>query len=62
MSILRDHPDIEWTERTGYPEWNQPQSIYCGECAKCLDDEDIFEDAQYEHLCEECLLRIHRKW
>ena len=59
---LRDHPDIEWCERTGYPSWNQPQTHYCGECGKALDEEEEYEDAGYEYLCADCLLFLHRKW
>lgn len=59
---LREHPDIESALRTGYGLHNQPQSTYCEECGKCLDDEDEYEDAQHEYLCEECLLSLHKKW
>lgn len=60
--MLRDHPDIEWVERTGYTKWNQPQSVYCEECGKCLDDEEQYDDSNHEYLCEECLLSLHKKW
>ena len=56
------HPEITWAERTGYPSWNQPTSHFCEECGKCLDDEDEYEDAQHDCLCEECLLVLHKKW
>lgn len=56
------HPEIDWIERTGYPSYAQPKKIYCGECGKCLDDEDIYEDRLYEYLCEDCLLFFHKKW
>jgi hypothetical protein len=60
--MMREHPEIESALRTGYPTWNQPKSIYCEECGKCLDDEDEYEDINHEHLCEECLLTLHKKW
>lgn len=56
------HPEILCAERTGYPSWNQPESYYCSECGKCLDDDDIYEDTQHEYLCEDCLLSLHKKW
>ena len=56
------HPDITWCERTGYTQDNQPESHYCERCGTCLDDEDEYEDALHEHLCESCLLAIHKKW
>lgn len=59
---LREHPDIEWAQRTGYPSWNQPKSNHCEECGKCLDDEEIYETDMHEFLCEECLLTLHKKW
>lgn len=57
-----DHPDIVSAMRTGYGVYNQPKSVYCEECGKCLDDEDEYEDATHEYLCEECLLSLHKKW
>ena len=62
MSDLREHPDIEWAHKTGYGSHNQPKSTYCEECHKCLDDEDEYEDATHDFLCEECLLMLHKKW
>ena len=62
MIDLREHPDIEWAHRTGYPSWNQPKSHYCEECGECLDDMDEYEDADHEFLCEDCLLSLHKKW
>ena len=29
MRQLPDHPDIEWTLRTGYPSWMQPEDRDC---------------------------------
>ena len=61
-NMLGDHPDIVWAERTGYPSWNQPKSIYCEECGKCLDDEPVYESGVHDCLCDECLLALHKKW
>ena len=45
MIQLRDHPEIEWCERTGYPSWRQPSNkkTYCGECGKDITDADQLE-------------------
>lgn len=57
-----DHPEIECAMRTGYPSWNQPQSTYCEECGKNLDDATVYEDNCHEYLCLECLKNLHEKW
>ena len=57
-----EHPDITSALRTGYPSWDQPESVFCGECGKCIDDETVYGDRYYENLCENCLLVLHRKW
>ena len=62
MMHIPDHPEIVSAMRTGYPTWNQPQSIHCGECGKNLDGETVYEDRYYEHLCADCLLMLHEKW
>ena len=59
---LRDHPEVEWIERTGYPSWNQPESEYCEKCGDCLDSEYVYSDSIYDTLCEDCLKLLHRKW
>lgn len=61
MTNLREHPDIEWAHRTGYPKWNQPRSYYCEECGICLDDETAYEDVSHTYLCKDCLLTLHEK-
>lgn len=58
---MRDHPVIEWCERTGYPQWNQPKSCYCQNCGECLDNKEVYADRAYEFLCKECLLILHEK-
>lgn len=60
LPYVPDHPDIQWAERTGYPQWNQPKDYYCGECG-CEIDGEIYEDSGYEYLCEDCILRLHKK-
>lgn len=58
MDYCPDHPEIEWAEKTGYPSWNQP---HC--CDKCGEElgEYVYYDLDYDNLCEDCLLELHRK-
>lgn len=42
MRQLPDHPDIEWTLRTGYPSWMQPK--------RDLDVDDEYSTEDYEEL------------
>ena len=60
--MMLEHPDITNALRTGYPLGSEPQSHYCEECGKCLDDEDEYEDVRHEFLCGHCLLSLHKKW
>lgn len=62
FETIPDHPEIVSAMRTGYPTWNQPESHYCEECGKCLDDEEVYECCGYEFLCLECLCATHKKW
>lgn len=62
MKGIPDHYEIQSIERTGYPAYAQPVSHYCEECGKCLDDEDEYEDANHEYLCDSCLCALHKKW
>lgn len=59
--MMLQHPEITWAEQTGYPSFNQPTSIYCCDCGNEITDETIYEDDNYEFLCEYCLKRLHRK-
>lgn len=59
MQVL-EHPEITCAERTGYPSWNQPMEIYCGECGQEIEGE-IYEDEYYQFLCEKCLKFLHKK-
>ena len=59
---IPDHPDIVSAMKTGYGLHNQPKSYYCGECGECLDNQEIYETENYEFLCENCLLILHKKW
>lgn len=54
------HPEIDWIERTGYPSYNQPKEIYCGECGKDITDSEVYCDETYDHLCKRCLLWLHK--
>lgn len=56
-----DHPDIIWAERTGYPEWNQPQATLCEYCGEELWEDEVFQDEYHDHLCKWCLLALHRR-
>ena len=62
MEMLRDHPEIESIERTGYPTWLQPTAHYCEECGARLADGEVFEDGAHDYLCKECLCTLHEKW
>lgn len=57
---IPDHPEIESALRTGYPTWNQPEDIVCDNCGDYIEDE-VYEDETYEHLCLDCLLKLHLK-
>ena len=55
-----EHPEITCALRTGYPSWNQPKERTCEVCGDELYLE-IYEDFDHEFLCEDCLLKLHRK-
>lgn len=59
---MRDHPDIEWAQRTGYPSWNQPNPYVCEKCGEEIEFNECYEDENHEVLCDFCLLNLHRKW
>lgn len=59
---LREHPDIDWAHRTGYPSWKQPKSYVCEECGDEIEFDDCYDDENHEILCEYCLRKLHRKW
>lgn len=56
-----EHPDITCALRTGYPSWNQPKERHCEICGHELYASDTYEDFDHEFLCEDCLLKLHRK-
>ena len=61
---LPDHPDIAETMRTGYPPWKSYADNFFCKCDACGENvyvDDVYEDEYYEHLCLQCLKRIHRK-
>ena len=57
---MRDHPDIEFAERTGYSPYDKPKAYYCDRCNDEIEGE-IYEDDRYEYLCEYCILALHKK-
>ena len=59
--MLRDHPEIEWIEITGYPSFAQPDDYYCSNCGTYIDGV-VYEDNENEYLCEYCLLKLHDKF
>lgn len=58
--FVSDHPDIMWTEETGYPSWNQPKIIRCYRCGDEIIG-NVYEDSEYEFLCEDCLKSLYKK-
>ena len=60
---MRDlqHPEITWAEQTGYPSWIQPKEHTCEVCGYPLFLDETYKDFDHEFLCEECLLKLHRK-
>jgi hypothetical protein len=62
MERIGNHPEIDWIESTGYPSHLQPEPIYCEMCGEDISDEEyIYEDSYHNCLCENCLLKYHRK-
>lgn len=58
---MKDHPDIESILRTGYPSWSQPEYYYCQMCNDELSYDEVYVDFGYDCLCENCLLKLHKK-
>ncbi len=54
-----EHPDITRIRRTGYPSDYQDEQVCCDRCGE--ECGTVYEDEQYENLCEYCLLHLHRK-
>lgn len=66
MYGIRDieHPEITWIERTGYPsyaQYTQPTEINCEYCGEVIEEDDSYIDTYYDYLCEDCLLKLHRR-
>ena len=58
MNVLRDHPDIEQIERTGYAEEPEPP-LRCPECGEELTvDDEIF--VGYSRTIVGCSHCLHR--
>lgn len=59
---MRDHPEIESLERTGYPTWAQDtEPDRCCECGRVIYGE-VYECRTHETLCLECLKMLHAKY
>lgn len=56
-----EHPEITWAERTGYPSYSQPIEINCEYCGEEVDEDASYVDTYYDYLCEDCLLKLHRR-
>ena len=56
-----EHPEITWTQQTGYPSWKQQTPPKCERCGYELYSDEMYEDEYHDFLCEECLLKLHRK-
>ena len=61
MDYCPDHPEIQWAESTGYPSWQQEPKWTCEACGIALESDNAYEDEDHELLCEECLLKLHKK-
>ena len=61
MEYCPDHPEMQWGESTGYPSWQQEPEWTCEECGIELETDNAYEDEDHELLCEECLLKLHKK-
>jgi formylmethanofuran dehydrogenase subunit E len=58
-----DHPDIVAAMKTGYPRQHKEELyLECDCCGETLYEDEVYEDEQYEHLCERCLHKLHRTW
>ena len=42
----------------GCPNYEVPEYV-CDKCGYEIDS-DIYTDEEYEHLCEDCLLELHK--
>ena len=59
-----EHPEITWIERTGYPsyaQYTQPTEINCEYCGEVIEEDDSYIDTYYDYICEDCLLKLHRR-
>lgn len=65
MATLRNHPEIDWIERTGYPSWMQEDEneVRCDECGRIIEEwDDVYECRTHSTLCLECLKMLHKKY
>jgi hypothetical protein len=56
-----EHPEITCAQQTGFPSWKQQIPPKCELCGYELYLDEMYEDSDHEFLCEECLLKLHRK-
>lgn len=56
-----EHPDITWARKTGYSYSEQPTYYHCEKCGDELCSDEVYFDFEYECLCKECLLKLHKK-
>lgn len=56
-----EHPEITCALQTGFPSWKQKTPPKCELCGYELYLDEMYEDSDHEFLCEECLLKLHRK-
>lgn len=59
--LFLEHPDVTSALQTGYPTWSQPDEYCCEMCGDEVPSSEIYEDFGYEILCENCLLKLHKK-
>lgn len=57
-----DHPEVLTIIRTGYPSWMQEKFVSCERCGELIEENESYEDDMYDVLCEDCLLKLHKKW
>lgn len=56
-----EHPEITCALQTGYPSWKQHNPHKCEVCGCELYSYETYEDFNHDFLCEDCLLKLHRK-
>ena len=57
---IPDHPHIRYAEQTGHSPWVDDYIPVCENCGDEIDG-DVYADWRFDTLCEDCLLKLHRK-